>query len=82
MVAHSKFRSKKQNVTILQVTPSANAIIGEWILEVDTKKKDDKNSADFRYKVQEPFVLLFNPWCESKFHSYLISISFLVIRFT
>lgn len=58
----------------MQVTPSANAIIGEWILEVDTKKKDDKNAADFRYKVPEPFVLLFNPWCESKFNSYIISI--------
>lgn len=50
---------------LLEVTPAANAIVGEWMLEIDTKKKDDRNAADFRCKVSDPIVLLFNPWCES-----------------
>ncbi|XP_035226776.1 annulin-like, partial [Stegodyphus dumicola] len=49
----------------LEVTPAPNAIIGEWILEIDSRSKDNKNAADFRYKSKNPIIILFNPWCES-----------------
>ncbi|XP_055935337.1 annulin-like isoform X1 [Argiope bruennichi] len=49
----------------LEVTPAPNCIVGEWILEVDSRLKDDKNAPDFRYKVNDPIFILFNPWCEA-----------------
>ena len=49
---------------LLEITPAPTAIVGEWTLEIDSKQKDENNSAEFRYHVKDPFVLLFNPWCE------------------
>ncbi|GBM39647.1 Annulin [Araneus ventricosus] len=49
----------------LEVTPAPNCIVGEWILEVDSRLKDDKSAPDFRYKVKDSLFILFNPWCEA-----------------
>lgn len=52
-----------KHITV-EVTPASNAIVGEWILEVDSRLKNDINAADFRYKVTDPIIVLFNPWCD------------------
>ncbi|GIY15398.1 annulin [Caerostris extrusa] len=60
-----KVLENQSKTLTLEVTPASNCIVGEWILEVDSRLKEDKNAPDFRYKVKDPLIILFNPWCEA-----------------
>ncbi|XP_054723069.1 annulin-like [Uloborus diversus] len=60
-----QIRSVHEKDLCIEIIPAENAIIGEWMLEIDSKFKDVTNAADFRYKVKEPIIILFNPWCEN-----------------
>jgi hypothetical protein len=42
--------------------PSANAIIGKWKMEIDTKNKESEGAVS--YTMDDPFYLICNPWCE------------------
>ncbi|KAG7204155.1 hypothetical protein KM043_001995 [Ampulex compressa] len=50
------------NFVRLKVTPSPNAIIGKWKMEIDTKNRESEGAVSFT--MENPFYILFNPWCE------------------
>lgn len=56
-----------------QITPTADAIIGEWYLDIDTKFKKTKPDTDsdqnptYRCSEGSPIIILFNPWCKGMF---------------
>ncbi|XP_046608601.1 annulin isoform X1 [Neodiprion virginianus] len=49
------------NTLKLKIIPAADAKIGKWKMDVDTKWQD--NSA-ISFTVNDPFYVIFNPWCE------------------
>ena len=53
------------NVTI-EISSAPNAIIGEYLISVDTKSMSKGNRSLRSNPVKEPFILLFNPWNKSK----------------
>uniref|UniRef100_A0A1W7RB00 protein-glutamine gamma-glutamyltransferase n=1 Tax=Hadrurus spadix TaxID=141984 RepID=A0A1W7RB00_9SCOR len=57
--------SKDDKTIIVEVVPTATAIIGVWTLDVDTKLKteNEETAKTSRHTVKDPFYLLFNPWC-------------------
>lgn len=62
----TKLLSTDENAVSVEVTPTATAITGQWILEVDTKvmKEREEEAKTLRYTVKQPVYLLFNPWCK------------------
>ncbi|KAF4519866.1 hypothetical protein B566_EDAN005204 [Ephemera danica] len=44
------------------ITPSADSIVGQWIMEVDTKRQTEGGAVSYEYP--HPFFVLFNPWCK------------------
>lgn len=51
-----------RSVTI-SVQTAPEAIVGKWLLHIDTKVKDEVTEV-MRYTHQYPVYLLFNPWCK------------------
>lgn len=58
---HAVIDSSEGNTLQMKITPAADAKIGKWKVDIDTKWKD--NGA-VSFTVKNPFYLLFNPWCE------------------
>lgn len=54
---------------LFQVTTTPNCIVGDWILEVDTKvkKEREEQAKSLRYTAKQPVYILFNPWCKRKY---------------
>ncbi|XP_011505871.1 PREDICTED: annulin isoform X2 [Ceratosolen solmsi marchali] len=50
-----------ENSLRIKVTPAADAIIGKWNIEIDTKRRDSEGAVSFT--VDTPFYLILNPWC-------------------
>ncbi|XP_059471130.1 annulin isoform X2 [Neocloeon triangulifer] len=44
------------------ITPAADAIIGQWKVEVDTKKQLEGSAVSYTFP--DPIYILFNPWCK------------------
>lgn len=61
---HARIISSADKTVTVEVTSSPSSIIGEWTVEMDTRPKNDLGASGFRYKVESPMILLFNPWCE------------------
>lgn len=53
--------SSNENVIRIKITPAADAIVGQWKMDIDTKLKND---GAVSYSHKEPFYILFNPWCK------------------
>lgn len=49
------------NFLRLKIVPSANAIIGKWRMDIDTKNRNLDGAIS--YTMKQPFYLIFNPWC-------------------
>ncbi|XP_011147377.2 annulin isoform X2 [Harpegnathos saltator] len=49
------------NFLRIKIVPSANAIIGKWKVEIDTKNRESEGAVSFT--MQNPFYLICNPWC-------------------
>lgn len=45
-----------------QIVPAADAIVGKWRMDIDTKNRNLDGAVSFT--MAEPFYLIFNPWCE------------------
>ncbi|XP_014213359.1 annulin isoform X2 [Copidosoma floridanum] len=45
----------------IKVTPAADAIVGKWRIDIDTKRRDSEGAVSFT--VDHPFYMIFNPWC-------------------
>ncbi|KAG8198472.1 hypothetical protein JTE90_022202 [Oedothorax gibbosus] len=60
------FSESEEKSIVLEVTSTPTAIVGDWILEVDTKLKTDKEGQgkSLRYTAKRPIYMLFNPWCK------------------
>lgn len=78
-----------ENSLRIKVTPAADAIIGKWKMDIDTKRRDSEGAVSFT--VENPFYLIFNPWCredvvylegEEKRQEYVLSDSGLIWRGT
>ncbi|XP_069698765.1 annulin-like isoform X1 [Periplaneta americana] len=52
--------SSNENVIRVKITPAADAIVGQWKMDIDTKLKND---GAVSYSHKDPFYILFNPWC-------------------
>ncbi|XP_031778774.1 annulin isoform X3 [Nasonia vitripennis] len=50
-----------ENSLRIKVTPAADAIIGKWRMDIDTKRRDSEGAVSFT--VDNPFYVIFNPWC-------------------
>ncbi|XP_053985887.1 annulin isoform X1 [Hylaeus volcanicus] len=50
------------NFLRLKIVPNANAIIGKWNMDIDTKNKNLDGAVS--YTMKNPFYLIFNPWSE------------------
>ncbi|XP_043465053.1 annulin-like isoform X2 [Leptopilina heterotoma] len=50
-----------ENEIKIKIKTSPDAIIGKWKIEIDTRNKDSGGAISSN--VNEPFYLLFNPWC-------------------
>ncbi|XP_071448143.1 annulin-like isoform X2 [Hetaerina americana] len=46
----------------IEVTPSADTMIGMWKMDIDTKLKGAGDAVS--YSCPHPIYILFNPWCE------------------
>ncbi|XP_043667444.1 annulin isoform X1 [Vespula pensylvanica] len=46
----------------LKITPSPNAIVGKWKMDIDTKNRESEGAVS--YTMEHPFYIIFNPWCE------------------
>ncbi|XP_075212942.1 transglutaminase [Lycorma delicatula] len=55
------FLRSSENVISVQITPSANCIVGEWNMEIDSKLI---NGNPINYTHKESFYIIFNPWCK------------------
>ncbi|KAJ8680712.1 hypothetical protein QAD02_016499 [Eretmocerus hayati] len=51
-----------ENSLRIKITPAADAIIGKWKMDIDTKRKDSEGAVSFT--VESPFYLICNPWCK------------------
>ncbi|XP_046385500.1 annulin-like isoform X2 [Ischnura elegans] len=47
----------------IEVTPSADTMIGMWKLDIDTKFKSHGSGDAVSYSYPHPIYILFNPWC-------------------
>lgn len=54
--------SARDNVLDIEITPPANVIVGDWIMDIDTKNRSENNNTGFRYTHKDPIYILFNPW--------------------
>ncbi|XP_011169553.1 annulin isoform X1 [Solenopsis invicta] len=54
--------AKGPNFLRIRVVTSANAIIGKWNMEIDTKNKESEGAVS--YTMDQPFYLICNPWCK------------------
>lgn len=52
----------QSNFLRLKIVPHANAIIGKWKMDIDTKNKNLDGAVS--YSMRHPFYLIFNPWSE------------------
>ncbi|XP_049802797.1 annulin isoform X1 [Schistocerca nitens] len=52
--------SSADDILRIQITPAADAIVGKWKMDIDTKLKND-GAVSYSYK--DPFYILYNPWC-------------------
>lgn len=52
--------SSNENVIGVKITPAADAIVGQWKMDIDTKLKND---GAVSYSHKDPIYILFNPWC-------------------
>lgn len=55
---------KNKILSKYKVTPSADAIIGKWKMDIDTKRRDSEGAVSFT--VDNPFYVIFNPWCRGE----------------
>ncbi|XP_044595670.1 LOW QUALITY PROTEIN: annulin-like [Cotesia glomerata] len=76
---HATLFAKETQAIVIKVSAPADAPIGKWKMEIDTKHKTSGGAISFN--VNEPFYLLFNPWCqedvvfiddEAKRHEYVL----------
>ncbi|XP_054711859.1 annulin-like [Uloborus diversus] len=56
----------EDNSIQIEVTPTPTCIVGEWIVEVDTKvkKEREEQAKSLRHTSKQPIYILFNPWCK------------------
>ncbi|KFM78740.1 Annulin, partial [Stegodyphus mimosarum] len=56
----------EESSIVVEVTTTPNCIVGEWILEIDTKvkKEREEQAKSLRYTSKKPIFILFNPWCK------------------
>ncbi|XP_065352069.1 annulin-like isoform X2 [Cloeon dipterum] len=45
------------------VTPAADCIVGQWKVDIDTKKQADEGGA-VSFTLPDPIIILFNAWCK------------------
>lgn len=55
-------QSSRDNVIDVEITPPANVIVGDWIMDIDTKNRSENDNTGFRYTHRDPVYILFNPW--------------------
>ncbi|XP_029635878.1 protein-glutamine gamma-glutamyltransferase K-like [Octopus sinensis] len=48
----------------VEVSPSVNSSVGNYLIFVETKNADEKDDEVERYLHGENFIMLFNPWCK------------------
>lgn len=60
----AKFLTENENWMTVEVQSAANSIVGEWILEVDSKLNPGFGEETLRYTVNDTIFILFNPWCK------------------
>lgn len=58
---YAKLASHSDRHVLVYVTPSSDAIVGQWLLEVDTSVRGDRESLN-SHKASEEIYILFNPW--------------------
>ncbi|XP_057325796.1 annulin-like isoform X1 [Microplitis mediator] len=58
---HATLYTREAQAIVIKISSPANAPIGKWKMEIDTKHKESGGAISFN--VEEPFYLLFNPWC-------------------
>ncbi|XP_012283276.1 annulin isoform X2 [Orussus abietinus] len=51
-----------QDMIRIKVVPDANAMIGKWRMDIDTRRRHSDGAVS--YSVQNPFYVIFNPWCD------------------
>ncbi|KAL1429117.1 hypothetical protein MTO96_016848 [Rhipicephalus appendiculatus] len=55
-------KSARDDVIDIEITPPANVIVGDWIMDIDTKNRSENDNTGFRYTHKNPIYILFNPW--------------------
>lgn len=55
-------QSARDMVVDIEITPPANVIIGDWIMDIDSKIRSENDNTGFRYTHRDPVYILFNPW--------------------
>lgn len=56
------------SLSLSQIVPAPDAIIGKWRMDIDTKNKSTDGAVSFTMK--HPFYLVFNPWCKGRFKGF------------
>ncbi|XP_064466745.1 annulin-like isoform X2 [Ornithodoros turicata] len=56
-------RSASEIALVVEITPPADVIVGEWTMDIDTKLRSENDNIGYRYTHKNPIYLLFNPWC-------------------
>ena len=64
---HAAHHGTEENKVKVSVTPSAEAIIGNYHMYVETHSKStDRKKLTSRIEFPDEITLIFNPWCKGK----------------
>ncbi|KAH9361876.1 hypothetical protein HPB48_003715 [Haemaphysalis longicornis] len=55
--------SSRDTFLDVEITPPPNVIVGDWIMDIDSKSRSENDNTGFRYTHKDPIYILFNPWC-------------------
>lgn len=55
--------SSRDSFIDVEITSPPNAIVGDWIMDIDSKIRSENDNTGFRYTHKDPIYILFNPWC-------------------
>ncbi|CAE1321058.1 TGM1 [Acanthosepion pharaonis] len=60
----AKYVELKGNTIKIEVTPTANVLVGVYKVYLETKNINDPEDTPERYQLQDKIYVLFNPWCK------------------
>lgn len=69
----AKIIAAEDNSVRVQVSVSANAIVGEWMLRIESKSREKGDESKFAYNCKEAIYILFNPWSKSEYRALIDS---------